>query len=234
MALVLMKGQEVWFLNRWKKRNHVGSGRGRIAAITVAILVSLGPILAQAQDKISDEVAVAVSRGRVLGITSGGGFVRARLSAGETVLLTESKGINALVQTSDRLLGFSGPVQRWREQRLDISESVQKTQVTSRLIFVRTDKRLYGFQGPIGRWKVQDLGVQEEHLQTVVQNHIAVVVTDRRVLGFSTFTGGFFAEDLSNDETIEHVEANDNIIVLFTSSRKLIFRSRLAVWAETR
>ena len=234
MALVLMKGQEVWFLNRWKKRNHVGSGRGRIAAITVTILVSLGPILAQAQNKISDEVAVAVSRGRVLGITSGGGFVRARLSAGETVLLTESKGINALVQTSDRLLGFSGPVQSWREQRLDISESVQKIQVTSRLMFVRTDKRLYGFQGPIGRWKVQDLGVQEEHLQTVVQDHVAVVVTDRRVLGFSTFTGGFFAADLSNDETIEHVEANDNIIVLFTSSRKLIFRSRLAVWAEIR
>lgn len=234
MTLVLMKGQEVWFLNRWKKRNHVGSGRGSIAAITVTILVSLGPMLAQAQDKISDEVVVAVSRGRVLGITSGSGFVSARLSAGETVLLTESKGINALVQTSDRLLGFSGPVQRWREQRLDISESVQKIQVTSRLIFVRTDKRLYGFQGPIGRWKVQDLGVQEEHRQTVVQDHVAVVVTDRRVLGFSTFTGGFFAEDLFNDETIESVEANDNIIVLFTSSRKLIFRSRLAVWAETR
>ncbi len=225
---------EVWSLGRWNEQHDVRVDLAKIAAMFVSTVIFAGPIVAHAQAKISDEVGVVVSQGRLLGITGGGGFVRARLSAGETVLLTESKGINALVQTSDRLLGFSGPVQRWREQRLDISESVQKIQVTSRLIFVRTDKRLYGFQGPIGRWKVQDLGVQEEHLQTVVQDHVAVVVTDRRVLGFSTFTGGFFAEDLSNDETIEYVEANDNIIVLFTSSRKLIFRSRLAVWAETR
>ena len=229
----MMKNFQFFNSPCWEGEN-IGQGLAKIAAMFVSTVIFSGPILAQAQDKISDEVAVAVSRGRVLGITSGGGFVRVRLSAGETVVFSESKGINALVQTSDRLLGFSGPVQRWREQRLDISESVQKIQVTSRLIFVRTDKRLYGFQGPIGRWKVQDLGVQEEHLQTVVQDHVAVVVTDRRVLGFSTFTGGFFAEDLSNDETIEYVEANDNIIVLFTSSRKLIFRSRLAVWAETR
>ncbi len=225
---------EVWSLGRWNEQYDFGVGLAKIVAMFVSVVVFSWPIVAHAQAKISDEVRVVVSQGRLLGITGGSGFVSARLSAGETVVLTESKGINALVQTSGRLLGFSGPVQRWREQRLDISESVQKIQVTSRLIFVRTDKRLYGFQGPIGRWKVQNLGVQEEHRQTVVQDHVAVVVTDRRVLGFSTFTGGFFAEDLFNDETIESVEANDNIIVLFTSSRKLIFRSRLAVWAETR
>ena len=212
----------------------IGPGLAKIAAMFVSTVIFSGPILAQAQDKISDKVAVVVSAGRLLGLTSGSGFVRARLSAGETVVLTEAKGINAVAQTSDRLLGFSGSVQRWSAQRFDVSESVQKIQVTPRLIFVRTDKRLYGFQGPIGRWKVQDLGVQEEHRQTVVQDHVAVVVTDRRVLGFSTFTGGFFAEDLSNDEAIEHVEANDNVIILFTSTRKLVFRSGLAVWAEIR
>jgi len=203
-------------------------------AVSVSFLIYCGPFVGQAQDKISDEVGVVVSGSRLLGLTSGSGFVRARLSAGEVVVFTESKGINAVAQTSDRLLGFSGPVQRWRDQRLDVSESVQKIQVTPRLIFVRTDKRVYGFQGPIGRWKVQDIGVQEEHRQTIVQDHVAVVVTDRRVLGFSTFTGGFFPEDLSNDEMIEHVEANDNLIILFTSARKLVFRSRLAVWAEVR
>jgi len=222
------------FNNLCWEREGVGQGLGRIAGIVLCVVVSLGSLYAHAQDKISDEVGVVVSGGRLLGITGGSGLVRVRLSAGETVVFTESKGINAVAQTSDRLLGFSGPVQRWRDQRLDVSENVQKIQVTPRLIFVRTDKRLYGFQGPIGRWKVEDLGIQEEHRQTFVQDHVAVVVTDRRVLGFSTFTGGFFAEDLFNDETIESVEANDNIIVLFTSSRKLIFRSRLAVWTETR
>lgn len=217
-----------------KERNDAVIGVGRIAVLVVSVMVADWPVWAQAQNKISDEVAVVVTSGRLLGLTSGSGFVRARLSAGETVVFTESKGINAVAQTSDRLLGFSGPVQRWREQQLDVSEGIQKIHVTPRLIFVRTNKRLYGFQGPIGRWKVQDLGIQEEYRQTIVEDHVAVVVTDRRVLGFSTFTGGFFAQDLSNDEAIEKVEANDNLIVLFTSTRKLVFRSGLAVWAEIR
>jgi len=217
-----------------KKSNDVEIGVGRMALLVASVMVVFGPLFAQAQDKISDEVTVVVTGGRMFGLTSGSGFVRARLSAGEIVVFTESKGINAVAQTSDRLLGFSGTVQRWSQQRLDVSEGIQKIHVTPRLIFVRTDKRLYGFQGPIGRWKVQDLGIQEDHRQTIVEDHVAVVVTDRRVLGFSTFTGGFFSENLSNDEAIEHVEANDNLIVLFTSTRKLVFRSRLAVWAEIR
>lgn len=216
------------------EREDVGQGLGGIAGIVFCVVVFLGPLYAHAQEKISDEVAVTVAAGQLLGFTSGSGVVRARLSAGESVVFHESKGINAVAQTPDRLLGFSGSVQRWDAQRLDVSEHVEKIQVTSRLIFVRTNKRLYGFQGHIGRWKVQDLGVQEEHRQTIVQDHLAVVVTDRRVLGFSTFTGGFFEEDLSNDEVIEQVEANDNIIILFTAARKLVFRSRLAVWAEIR
>lgn len=218
-------------MNRWIK---TGVELRNILLLIGCVVVSFGTNLALAQNKISDEVAVVVSDSRLLGLTGGSGFVRVRLGAGETVMLTKSKGINAVAHTSERLLGFSGPVQRWREQRLDVSERVQNIQVTPRLIFVRTDKHVYGFQGPIGRWKVQDLGVQEEHRQTFVQDHVVVVATDRRVLGFSTFTGGFFPEELSNDEVIERVEANDNLIVLVTSTRKLVFRSRLAVWAEIR
>ena len=205
-----------------------------MAAMYVSIFIVFFPLSTYAQEKISDEVGLVVSRGQVLGITGGSGFIGVRLSAGETVITTESKGINAVAQTSERLLAFSGPVQRWQEQRLDISEEVKEISVTPRLIFVRTGKHLFGFQGPIGRWKVQDLGVQEEHRQTVVQDHVVVVVTDRRALGFSTFTGGFFAEELSKDEVIEQVEENDNIIILSTPVRKLVFRARLAVWAEIR
>lgn len=223
--------RRVWSQGFW---NAIKTVLGVIPFMVVSILFPFEIAWAQGQNTIADEVAVVVTHGRVLGFTSGSGAVRARLSAGEEVLFTMSKGINAVVQTSDRLLGFSGPVQRWRDIRMDVSESVQKIQVTPRLIFVRTDKRLLGFQGAVGRWKVQDLGVQEEHRQTIVKDHVAVVITDRRVLGFSTFTGGFFAETISSDEAIEQVEANDNIIVLLTSARKLIFRSGLAVWAEIR
>jgi hypothetical protein len=207
-------------------------GTGLVSAMVVSLSLFFGSALAQAQNKIADEVSVVVTHGRVLGLGSGSGFVGARLNAGEPVVFTESKGLNAVAQTPGRLLGFSGPSQRWSVQRLDVSENVQSIQVTPRMLFVRTDKRLFGFQGAVGRWKIQDLGVQEEHRKTIVQDHLAVVVTDRRVLGFSAFTGGFFAETLSSDETIDQVEGNDNIIVLFTSARKLVFRSGLAVWAE--
>lgn len=223
--------RRVWSQRFW---NDVRPGLGVIPVLVVSILVPFELALAQGQNKITDEVAVVVTHGRVLGFTGGSGAVGARLSAGADVLFTQSKGINGVVQTTGRLLGFSGPAQRWSAQGLDVSETLQKIQVTPRLIFVRTDKRLFGFQGAVGRWKVLELGIQEEHHQTIVQDHVAVVMTDRRVLGFSTFTGGFFAETLSSDEAIERVEANDNIIVLMTSARKLIFRSGLAVWAEIR
>ena len=212
-----MKGRIVW---------------GLVGATIFYISLSFGAALAQGQNKIADEVSVVVTHGKVLGLGSGSGFVGVRLHAGEAVVFSASKGLNAVVHTSGRLLGYSGPSQRWSVERLDISENVQTIQVTPRHIFVRTDKRLLGFQGAVGRWKIQDLGVQEEHRQTLVQDHLAVVVTDRRVLGFSAFTGGFFAETLSSDETIEQVDGNDNIIVLFTSVRKFVFRSGLAVWGE--
>ncbi|MDT7042289.1 hypothetical protein [Candidatus Nitronereus thalassa] len=203
-----------------------------VGATFISIPLTFGSAWAQGQNKIADEVSVVVTHGQVIGLGSGSGFIGVRLHAGEPVVFSASKGLNAVAQTPGRLLAFSGPSQRWSVQRLDISENVQTIQVTPRLIFVRTDKRLLGFQGAAGRWKIQELGVQEEHRRTLVQDHLAVVVTDRRVLGFSAFTGGFFAETLSSDEAIEQVDGNDNIIVLFTSARKLVFRSGLAVWGE--
>ena len=207
-------------------------GRRGLGPIFLGIALTLVPAPGAGQGPVTDQVSVVVFRERVLGVTPGGGLIPVRLAAGETVLAKEAKGINAFVHTTDRLLGFSGPLKRWRVLGMDVTERVITFSVTPRLILVQTDKRLYGFQGPVGRWKVQDLGVQEITGQVIVEDHVAVVVTDRRVLAFSAFTGGFFPEDLQADEIVSQVEKNDNIVILTTPARRLIFRSQLAVWRE--
>ena len=187
-----------------------------------------------AQEKITDQVAVIVMRNHIFAATPDEGLIRLDLSAGEEVLAVEARGINALVQTSTRLLGFSGKTQRWSEQRTDLYEQVLEKRVTPRLIFVRTNKRLYGFLGLSGRWSAEELGAREELRDVVVADHITVAVTERRVLAFSAFTGGFFSQDLQLGERVTETMANDNIVILTTPVRRLIFRSQLKIWTELR
>lgn len=194
----------------------------------------MGEQAALSQERITDEVAVTVVRREVFAATPGEGLLRVQLSAGERVEAVKASGINALVLTSVRLLGFSGSARRWTDQRLDIYEEILDWSVTPRLILVRTDKRLYGYQGSTGRWAVEDIGPREEQLKVLLGDHVAVVVTQRRALAFSAFTGGFFPQDLPPDEKIKESQVNDNIVILSTDVRRLIFRSRLRIWAELR
>jgi hypothetical protein len=187
-----------------------------------------------AQEQITDQVAVTMLRDQVFAVTTGEGLIRVNLAAGEQVLLMEAHGVNALVITSTRLLGFSGQVQRWSEQRLDLNEKVQDRKVMPRLILVRTEKRVFGFQGPSGRWKMQEFNLSEEFREMLAATDIAVVITNRRVLGFSAFTGGFFPQDLSTDEVVLETKVNDNIVILSTAARRLILRAQLGIWAELR
>lgn len=202
--------------------------------ILAVLLVSALAAPALAQSPITDQVLITVLRDRVFAATPGEGLQRTDLLAGEEILHSESKGLNALVQTSVRLLGFSSQVMRWSEQRTDLGERVQDRRVLPRFILVRSERHLYGFQGPLGRWKIEDLGVREEIRETLAGESVAVVVTDRRALAFSAFTGGFFQQDLSPDEPVLSSAMNDNVVILTTGTRRWIFRSQLAVWAELR
>lgn len=204
-----------------------------VAGIFVLALLTLS-VGAGAQSPITDQILVTVLRDRIFAATPSEGLVRVDLLAGEEIQHSESKGLNALVQTSVRLLGFSSQVVRWSEQRTNLGEQVQDRRVLPRFILVRTDKRLYGFQGPLGRWKTEDLGVREEVRNTLTADHVAVVITDRRALAFSPFTGGFFQQDLSPDEPVVSTAVNDNVVILSTGARRWIFRSQLAIWAELR
>ncbi len=203
-------------------------GIGYIQIVLVVVLVSV----CGAQGQITDQVGVVIQSNHVVGVTSGQGLVRFRLRAGEEIILAEAKGLNAVVQTSRRVLGFSGILRRWKEKRLDSGEKVKDVHVTPRLVMVLTNTRALGFQAETGRWKMEEFTVREILNQKTVHSHVVALITDHRVLGFSAFTGGFFAEDLQSNEKIRDIQGNDNIIVLQTSSRTLIFRSQLTLWTS--
>ncbi|TLY19238.1 MAG: hypothetical protein E6K68_10005 [Nitrospirae bacterium] len=210
--------------------------RGRVASAVLLLAVCLLGLCshARAQGPLLDQILVTVQRDRVFAVTPVEGIMRVDLLAGEEVLNVSSVGLNALVRTSVRLLGFSSQVMRWSEVRTDLGEKVQDSRVTQSFLFVRTTRHLYGFQGLLGRWKTEDLGVREEIRDTLLAENVAVVVTDRRALAFSTITGGFFQQDLSTDDPVVSSAVNANVVILTTGTRRWIFRSTLAIWAELR
>ena len=205
-----------------------------IIAFLVCLLVTAQ--FAASQERVSDQVAVTILRDQVIAVTAGESLVRVGLASGERVLGSEARGLNAIVLTPTRLLGFAVQLQRWSEQYLNLNEQVLERKITPRLMLVRSDRRVFGFQGSSGGfWKVEDLNrLGDDFQQILVGAHVAVVLTNRRALAFSAFTGGFFIKDLSTEDPVIETTVNDNIVILSTVNRRLIFRSQLAAWAELR
>ncbi len=203
-----------------------------IIALLVFILFTAQ--FAASQERVSDQVAVTILRDQVFAVTAGEGLVRVGLTSGERVIGSEARGLNAILLTSTRLLGFSAQIQRWSEERLNLNEQVVDRRITPRLMIVRSNKRVFGFQGTSGRWKVEDFSMSEDFRELLVGAHVAVVLTNRRALAFSAFTGGFFVQDLSTEDPVIETAVNDNIVILSTANRRLLFRSQLAAWVEAR
>ena len=204
-----------------------------IIAFLVCLLVTAQ--FAASQERVSDQVAVTNLRDQVFAVTAGEGLVRVGLTSDDRVLGSEARGLNAIVLTPTRLLGFAVQLQRWSEQYLNLNEQVLERKITPRLMLVRSDRRVFGFQGSSGLWKVEDLTrLGDDFQQILVGAHVAVVLTNRRALAFSAFTGGFFIKDLSTEDPVIETTVNDNIVILSTVNRRLIFRSQLAAWAEIR
>jgi hypothetical protein len=187
---------------------------------------------AAAQNVITDQVAITSGQGKLFGLTPGEGISREILASGEDVLVIEAKGVTGFVQTSIRLLGFSGRLNRWVDLTLPTGEQIIQWNVTSRMIVVQGRKAAYGFQSDRGRWKREPWGAGESLKNSAVKADIAVMVTNRRALGFSAFTGGFFPQDLPAGNQIQEIEINDNVVILHLSGIMLVFRSGLAIWAE--
>jgi hypothetical protein len=202
----------------------------------IVMMVAVGSVFlgshAAAQNVITDQVAITSGQGKLFGLTPGEGISREILASGEDVLVIETKGVTGFVQTSTRLLGFSGRLNRWVELTLPTGEQIIKWKVTSRMIVVQGRVAVYGFQSDRGRWKRESWGAGESLRHSAVKGDIAVMVTNRRALGFSAFTGGFFPRDLPVGNQIQEIQINDNVVILHLPSLMLVFRSGLAIWAQ--
>lgn len=168
----------------------------------------------------------------LFGITAGEGIARQFLASGEDILVVEAKGVTGYVQTTKRLLGFSGRLQRWVDMSFSSAEQIVKGTVTPRMIVVQGREALYGFQSELGRWKREPWGAGETFVNSIIEDQVGVVITNRRALGFSAFTGGFFSQNLPNDSMIDEVQVNDNVVIIHLAGLKLVFRSGLAIWTE--
>ncbi len=202
----------------------------------IVMMLAMGNVFvadhAAAENVITDQVAITSIQGKLFGLTSGEGISREFLSSGEKVLVIEAKGVTGFVQTSIRLLGFSGRLNRWVDLTLPTGEQIIKWKVTSRMIVVQGREAAYGFQSDRGRWKREPWGAGESMRNSAVKADIAVIVTNRRALGFSAFTGGFFSQDLPLDNEIQKIQINDNVVILHLSDFMLVFRAGLAIWAQ--
>jgi len=206
------------------------------AAVTLAFIGSLGgwglENVSQAHEVVTDRVSIASGQGQVFGITSGEGIARLVLGAGEQVVVMDAKGVTGFVQTTTRLLGFSGELQRWVSINLSTSEHILRWTVTPRMVIVLGEEGTYGFQSVRGRWKRERWGAGETLQTSEIQNLIAVMVTNRRAVGFSAVTGGFFSQDLPVGNPILGIEMNDHVAILQLSHVMYVFRSGLSSWAE--
>ena len=131
--------------------------------VLIMTLVGLGfwTDRAPAQEVLTDQVSITSERGQLFGITSGEGIARQFLTSGEGILVVETKGVTGYVQTTKRLLGFSGRLQRWVDINLSSAEEVAKWTVTPRMIVVQGREAVYGFQSDLGRWKKESWGAGE-------------------------------------------------------------------------
>ncbi len=197
-----------------------------------SLVIALWNDVSYAQEVLTDRVSITTDQGLLYGLTSGEGIARQVLAAGESILAIEAKGLTGFVQTTTRLHGFSGELQRWISISTSTAEHILKWTVTSRMIIVHGAQAMYGFQSDRGRWKREAFGAGETLKHRAVKDSIAVFITNRRALGFSSFTGGFFPRDLSVGNSKVDIQINDNVIILQLSDSLLVFRSGLAIWAE--
>ena len=185
-----------------------------------------------ALEVVTDEVSITTDRRQIFAMTPGEGIARKPLAAGEKIFQTQAKGVTGFVQTSTRLLGFSGGRQLWVELRVAASEQILASTVMPRMVVVQGQDSVYGFVSEQARWRREFWGAGEMVLDFAIEDHVALFVTNRRAVAFSAITGGFFSKDLPVATREYEIQINDNVVILHLPDRKLVFRAGLAIWAE--
>ena len=202
-----------------------------IALITCALVASLWSTVGLAMET-STEVALWLESNRAVATSPLSGRRDIPLDAKETVVASGTSGINGIVVTSRRLLGFSSRTFTWTTQVLDLHEKVLERKMLSAFSVIRTDRHLYGFRGVNGVWFKEALGVRETVSRFYSNDYGVVFITNERVIGFTPLLGSFASKALDIHEDLVGVENKDGLILVSTTRRTLVLGSRLSGWEE--
>lgn len=182
--------------------------------------------------ELQSEVTVWLESGQAVASSQLSGRREIPLGAQEIVISSGANGINGIVVTSRRLLGFSSRALTWSKKELDVNENVLDRKILPAFSLIRTDRHLYGFRGVNGLWLEEALGVRERVTRFHSNDYGAVLVTNERVVGFASLLGRFASKPLDVHERIVGVENENGLILVSTTKRTLVFGSRLSGWEE--
>jgi hypothetical protein len=189
------------------------------------------PSVTQAVD-YGNEITIWIEPGKAVATSLLSGRREIPLDPQETVIGSGTSGVNAIVVTSRRLLGFSSRTLAWSKTDRDLNEKVLERRVLPTFSVVRTDKRLYGFRGTNGVWLDEPLGIRETVKTTRTTDYGAVFVTNERLVGFASLLGDFSSKALGIHERITRLDNEKGLVIVTTSNRMLVFGSRLSGWEE--
>jgi hypothetical protein len=210
------------------------SNAGRLLALRLVLLTLAWSVYSgdAYSLELESEVDVWIEPGHAVAKSLLSGRREIALDAQETVLGSGASGINAIVVTSRRLLGFSSRTLTWIKADRDLHEKVLERRILPTFSLVRTDKHLYGFRGANGTWFKEALGVREKVHRLHSNEYGSVAMTSERLVGFGPLLGEFSSKPLGVHERITHVGNENGIIIITTSQRTLVFGSRMSGWDE--
>ena len=205
----------------------------RILLILVLCLHTSFPWLGIAQAlETGTEVALWLESDHAVATSPFSGRREIRLEAQERVIGSGANGINGIVVTSRRLLGFSSRSLTWNKIDLDLNEKVLERKILAAFSLVRTDRNLYAFRGANGLWFEDALGAREQVNRFHSNDYGAVFITNERVIGFTPLLGSFSSKPLDVHEGIVEIENDNGLILVSTTKRTLVLGSRLSGWEE--
>ncbi|MDF0674166.1 MAG: hypothetical protein P0120_07460 [Nitrospira sp.] len=181
---------------------------------------------------LQSEVTVWHESGMAVATSPLSGRREIPLGAQEVVISSGTNGINGIVVTSRRLLGFSSRALTWAKKELDVNEKVLERKILPTFSLIRTDRHLYGFRGANGLWLEEALGVREKVTRFHSNDYGVVFITNERLIGFTPLLGGFASKPLDVHERIVGVDNENGLILVSTTRRTLVFGSRLSGWEE--
>lgn len=199
-----------------------------IACSSFIWLLSQGVIGAEFQS----EVTLWLESGQAVATSQLSGRRELPLGAQEVIISSGTNGINGIVVTSRRLLGFSSRALTWSKQELDVNERVLERKILPSFSLIRTDRHLYGFRGVNGLWIKEPLEIREKVARFHSNDYGAVFITNERLVGFTPLLGGFASKSLGVHERIVGVDNENGLIVVSTNQRTLVFGTRMSGWEE--